>query len=766
MPYNYIPLLYIYIFANMQRFTTAIKQSHVHNTAIQPYAAHFCVFNLRAILMDKEFEQYLHSSDFIQMFHDTFPGTIFILNEAGQITYWNQNLEDVFHVSDLTPAERNAITFVHPDDREFCMARMMDVFVHGSQETEFRFINHKGQPIYQKVSALRVVIDGKPHIIGYGMDIDQFRHNRELLENKQQLLEADIARRDQNILYTDTLLKAVNTCAHILLMATSANFNSDMQRTLSILGTATNADRAYIWKNTMHNNVLSAFPLFEWTKKKGGEQAECSETGQPLTYSTDLPNWLRAFTTGKGIDGLVADMQGPESRLLQSRQAISIMVRPIFQHNALWGFIGFDDCINARNWSYSEEELLQTSGMLLSASIDRQQFLEELQNAKTLAEAGTQAKSQFLSTMSHELRTPMNAILGFTQLFDQEDLSQRQRNYLDKIKTASAGLLHIINDILDMSKIEARKFIIEKTPFNLHEALHDTWGILSVASAEKGLDMQLVLDPAVPAFVEGDAMRLNQVLINLLSNAVKFTAHGSVCLEVRPVSPKDSLLPANQMTLYFSVLDTGIGLSQEQQKKIFTPFSQGDSTVSRKFGGTGLGLSISKQLVELMGGTLHVQSNPDKGAHFFFTMPFTVLEEPQKIVQQKSQSIAHTFKKTLSILVVEDNDINQELACAFIEVLGMQADVAENGAIALAMLAQKPYDIVFMDMQMPVMDGLEATKQIRANPAYTGLPIVAMTANAMQEDRQRCLSAGMDDHLPKPLDLHDIENALLRWVKP
>lgn len=714
--------------------------------------------------MDKEFEHYLHSSEFIKMFHDTFPGTIFILNETGHITYWNQNLEDAFHVSDLPPEERTAITFVHPDDREFCMARMLDVFLHGAQETEFRFITHKGQAIYQKVSAQRVVVDGKPHIIGYGTDIDQFHHNSELLEKKQLLLEEDIARRDKNIRYTDTLLQAVNTCAHILLMATSENFNSDMRRTLSILGTATGVDRAYIWKNTMKNNTLSAFLLFEWTKKKGGEEAEFFENGQSFQYATDLPNWLEAFAEAKGIDGLVANMTGPEAKLLQSTQTISVMVRPIFQHNALWGFIGFDDCTTARNWSYSEEELLQTSGMLLSASIDRQQFLEELQNAKTLAESGTQAKSQFLSTMSHELRTPMNAILGFTQLFDQEDLTPRQRNFLDKIKTASAGLLHIINDVLDMSKIEARKFVIEKTPFNLHEALQDTWSIFNVSATKKGLDMQLVLDPNVPVFVEGDAMRLNQVLINLLSNAVKFTAQGAVRLDVKPVQENDVKLPCNQVMLYFSVQDTGIGLSPEQQKKIFTPFSQGDSTVSRKFGGTGLGLSISKQLVELMGGTLYVQSATNQGAHFFFTMPFIVVPEPAQSAKQAPVGAVSAFNHPLSILVVEDNDINQELACAFFEVLGMEADVAENGAIALNMLAQKTYDIVFMDMQMPVMDGLEATRQIRTSPDFADIPIVAMTANAMAEDRQRCLDAGMDDHLPKPLNLQDIQNALHKWA--
>ncbi len=713
--------------------------------------------------MDKEFEQYLKSPEFIQMFHNTFPGTIFILTETGHIAYWNNNLEKIFHVSDLPPEERHAITFVHPDDREFCMARMQDVLIQGSQETEFRFINTMGQPIYQKISAIRILIDEKPHIIGYGMDIDQFRHNRDLLEKKQQLLEEDLARREQNILYTDTLLKAVNTCAHILLKTTDDNFNSDMRRTLSILGTATEVDRAYIWQNTVKNNALYTSPLFEWTKVQGGEQADLSEAGQTFNCWQVLPNWQQAFEEGKGVDGLVANMQEPEASLLRSRQAVSIMVRPIFLHNTLWGFIGFDDCTNARAWSYSEEEILQTSGMLLSAAIDRQQFLEDLQNAKEQAEAGTLAKSQFLSTMSHELRTPMNAILGFTQLFDKEDMPPRQRSYLEKIKNASTGLLRIINDILDMSKIEARKFVIEKNPFNLYETVNDASGMLCDTAGEKGLALQLCIDPSLPELVEGDAIRLNQVLINLLSNAIKFTSEGFVHLDVKPL-PQNQQTIKNQLLVRFCVEDSGIGLSQEQLAHVFTPFSQGDSTVSRKFGGTGLGLSISKQLVELMGGSIQVTSTPNKGSIFSFVLPFRVLQQEEMPTRQEPEKILLSCPKPISILIVEDNEINQELACAFFDVLGIPADVAENGAIALQMIKQKHYDIVFMDMQMPVMDGLEATRQIRKNAHFANLPIIAMTANVMQEDRQRCLDAGMDDHLAKPLNLQNIQKTLTRWT--
>jgi signal transduction histidine kinase/ActR/RegA family two-component response regulator len=377
--------------------------------------------------------------------------------------------------------------------------------------------------------------------------------------------------------------------------------------------------------------------------------------------------------------------------------------------------------------------------------------------ALTMAEAANMAQREFLARMSHELRTPMNGVLGMTRLAIKADPPPVQLEYLKKIQSSAALLLGIINDILDFSRIEAGKLTIEKYPFNLHEMVENIRELILPRITEKNLELFVLRAPSVPEYATGDGLRLSQVLLNLLGNSSKFTLKGSVSLSLSATG-----LPSGKLRLNCTVEDTGIGMSEEQQGALFKPFSQADASTSRKFGGTGLGLSISKALVELMGGSISVTSEESKGSEFTFFVelePYT--GSPEAIDTQDSLGDELSYKG-YNFLLVEDNEINQEIALAILEELGVKADVANNGKEAVEAFLRKDYALILMDVRMPVMDGLEATRLIRASNKHdaVAVSIIAMTANAMREDREATKEAGMNGHIAKPIDITELKNAL------
>ena len=383
--------------------------------------------------------------------------------------------------------------------------------------------------------------------------------------------------------------------------------------------------------------------------------------------------------------------------------------------------------------------------------------------AREGAEAANRAKSYFLANMSHEIRTPMNAIIGLSHLCLQTKLNDKQHQYVFRVNQAARGLLGVINDILDFSKIDADMLVLEAVHFELQasfDAIDSNVGYLARA---KGLRFEALVAADVPAFLVGDPLRLGQVLLNLASNAVKFTQAGEISVAV---ALKDAV--AQSVDLEFRVRDTGIGLTPGQIEGLFAAFTQVDTSTTRKFGGTGLGLVIGKRLVELMGGRIWVESEAGAGSTFCFTARFGRGEASQAVAMTQAARVALDDAcarlRGARILVTEDNWFNQQVIAELLQQCGVVVRLCGNGREALEQLAKEPFDIVLMDVQMPVMDGYEATRQIRATPALAGQRVIAMTANAMVEDRARCLEAGMDDFETKPIDPDHFYLTLARWL--
>jgi len=437
-----------------------------------------------------------------------------------------------------------------------------------------------------------------------------------------------------------------------------------------------------------------------------------------------------------------------------------------------------EDRVKARTseLEQAQAETESINNQLLEANEKLKASIEEAKQLAVEAQAASKAKSEFLAAMSHEIRTPMNGVIGFTNLFLDSNLDETQRDYANTIKSSGESLLVIINDILDFSKIEAGKFFLDSTPFDMSATCSEVVELLSEQANAKNLELKLFYEPDARKHLVGNPGRTKQVLINLLSNAIKFTESGFIHVRV-----EKSAVDNHPDGLKISVTDTGIGIPSDKQNLLFEKFSQTDASTTRKYGGTGLGLAICKELVSLMNGKIGFKSKEGNGSVFWFSLPAWEFAsdlsksatEPNRLAQEGAGKFDLDQMEPLptgfSVLLVEDNTVNQKLAAKILSRMGCHVDLAINGKEAVSMARKQTYDIIFMDCQMPEMDGYEATRRIRdfesdnKVPENERVPIIAITANAMRGDREKCLEEGMNDYIAKPIDAGQVGQLIDKW---
>jgi PAS domain S-box-containing protein len=687
------------------------------------------------------------------------PDATFVIDNTGRVIAWNLAIEAMTGIKAQNILGENNYEYSIPFYGER-RPILIDLVLNPKKEYEKNYDNIKiidgvlvgeaytpgleggGAYLYGTAAAL---YDSKGNIIGA---IESIRDITERKSAEEELQRKDI------------LLGAVAVSANILLTETS--LKSAINQTLELLGESTGADRVYIFENhdSSHGKHIACL-RHEWSRDPAISIKNYLEIKNCCYYQM-LPRWHEILSSGHQIQGTIGMFPDSERWILERQRTRSLLLIPISITGRFWGFIGFDDCYLDRNWAARDITILQAASASIGGSIARMRSEDDLRAAKEAAESADRSKSEFLANMSHEIRTPMNAVISLTGLLLRTELTREQKDYVEIIRDGGESLLSVINDILDFSKIDSSKMELESQPFDLRSCIQDAVDLAAAHASAKGLILAYSINDDVPGTILSDPTRLRQILANLLSNAVKFTDRGEIKIWV-----SSNKLEGNSCEIGFAVQDTGIGIPQDKVGKLFQSFSQVDASTTRKYGGTGLGLAISKKLVELMGGRIWAESQYGLGSTFHFTIPAKAassesLAAKKPIVEQPA-TLPRAQNQTLRILLAEDNMVNQKVMLRMLDKLGYRADVAANGLEVLQALEMQFYDIVLMDIQMPEMDGLEAARKIRLRWPNGRTKIIAITAYALQDDREKCLAAGMDDYLSKPVKLENLQDILASY---
>ena len=579
---------------------------------------------------------------------------------------------------------------------------------------------------------------------------------KKLLEGQTNSLsyEKRYVKKDGTIVWLDIALSLVNDVGGKWLYFITAQDSTERKQAEQILS-ETQAILQAAMDNSQAGIAIVDAPCGKLRYVNKAGQIIIHKSHDKLNGNVDIKNYIASWNIIHHDGTPFQEDEGPLARALHYGESCSnefIIKQEGFEDHIVWANVA-----PVRNESGEIK-----AGIVIFLDISERKHIEEaLRRAKDAAERANVAKSQFLANMSHEIRTPMTGIIGMTDLALMTELTEEQREFLEIVKSSTRSLLQVLNDILDYSKVEAGKLDLEKVEFPLTDVLNEVVALFSVVAQQKGLSIQSKVRPEIPSILIGDSFRLRQVLSNLIGNAVKFTVYGRVEIETSCV-----YLNAEEIKLKFVISDTGIGIAKDKLDLLFRSFSQVDDSNTRQFGGTGLGLAISKKLTELMNGEIWVESKVGRGSKFCFTALFGLGQEQNLKKMENANQIFLQAKTNKQVLLVEDDEVSRKIVSLILLKKGLEVYIAKNGKEAVEMVEKQNFDLIFMDINMPYMDGYSAVTLIRRQEEMLNrhIPIIALTAYALKGDREKCLAIGMDDYLSKPVDINALNIVIDHWL--